>query len=321
MFLHPKAGRLPDFIIGGAMKSGTTTLHHLLAAQPNIFIPNPEIHFFCIDDFHQVPDAFSYRNKSWSCPDYQLHYDKYLQWYASFFRGATEEQLVGEDSTVYLASHRAPQRIYDLLPNVKMIFILRDPVERAHSQYWHLVSTGGVYHNLERTLQFTPGTILDRSIYLPQLNRFISVFPRDQIKILIFEELVSDPTAVISELCNFLSISPCVAQMDSGAHRNRARPPKFLSLQLAQNFLLRSYASEPFQTHFPLSVKSNHPRARSAIYFLNRAMRVINRSNKPYPPMRSETRHFLETLLARKNKGLAELLERDLQSYWPYFDH
>lgn len=130
--------RLPDFIIAGAMKAGTTSLHHILKHHKHVFLPEDEIFFFDLDDIQQHPDFFMDARGKWIFHDYERHYQDYLEWYSSFFESADDGQVIGDDSTTYMASRKAPQRIARLLPDVKLIFMLRDPVVRAYSHYWHL---------------------------------------------------------------------------------------------------------------------------------------------------------------------------------------
>lgn len=300
------------------MKSGTTTLHHLLAAHPSVYIPDPEIHFYCIDDIVQLPDAFTYRNRNWNYPDYDAYFDDYLEWYASFFKEAKPDQLIGEDSTVYLASPRSPERIAALLPDVKLLFILRDPVARMYSHYWHLVRTGRAYRRFEHILQYAPEVLLERSRYRAQLKRFYDVFPSDQIKVLLFEELIRQPKIVMKSVCKYLGTSPIPEEAFSEAHRNRARPPALMTIQLAQNFFFRSFASDPYRSHLPGNSVPNPGPLSRVFRFANRGLRYVNRSKKSYPAMRPETRNLLESILARENEGLSDLIGKDVSVFWPY---
>ena len=100
--------RFPDFIIAGAMKAGTTSMRHILNGHDNIFIPQREIYFFDMDDGQQHPDFFMDDRGEWAFPDYEHHYKDYLDWYCRFFQNASDEQVIGEDSTTYMASNKAP---------------------------------------------------------------------------------------------------------------------------------------------------------------------------------------------------------------------
>src|SRR5262245_3229839 len=98
--------RFPDFIIAGAMKSGTTSLHQILASDPRIYIPDEEIFFFDMDDLVQHPAFFYPTPDRWLTQSYQPDNPRTRAWYSGFFAPAREDQLIGEDSTTYLASEK-----------------------------------------------------------------------------------------------------------------------------------------------------------------------------------------------------------------------
>lgn len=135
--------RLPDFIIGGAPKCGTTSLHFILARHPLVGIPDDEVHFFDADDPVGHPDFLFERRGGLEWYDPRPDHPEAMAWYASRFAELSDRPVIGEDSTIYLQSEVAPARIDALLPDVRLVFMLRDPVKRAYSQYWHLVTRGG----------------------------------------------------------------------------------------------------------------------------------------------------------------------------------
>ena len=92
--------RWPHFIIAGAMKSGTTSLHYILNHHDNIFVPAGEIFFFDMDDIQQHPDFCMDIAGGWAFHDYEQGYNHYLEWYEDFFRGAVDGQILGEDSVM-----------------------------------------------------------------------------------------------------------------------------------------------------------------------------------------------------------------------------
>ena len=124
--------RLPDFIIAGAMKSGTTSLHQVLASDKRIFIPSREIFFFDMDDLSLHPDFWFREGNGWLTQTYSPRDPRTLAWYSAFFAAAGDSRWIGEDSTSYLASARAPERIASLLPKANiLLLLLRDPAARA----------------------------------------------------------------------------------------------------------------------------------------------------------------------------------------------
>lgn len=196
--------RLPDFIIGGAARSGTTWLYEVLSRHPGIFLARParpEPKFFLVDET----------------------YEKGLRHYGSWFAGVQDGQLAGEKSTNYLESAVAASRIRRDLPRVKLIFILRDPVERAYSNFLWSRMNGledkpfPVALSLEekrelelpKALRYArPHAYFSRGLYADLLRPYFDLFPREQLLCLKYEEIMDDPSGLIGRLHSFLDVSP-----------------------------------------------------------------------------------------------------------------
>ena len=319
--VNPK--QLPDFIIIGAQKSGTSSLHHILAQHRDVFIPKGEIFFFDVDDVEQHPDFFLHTRGGWVDHDFYGNLDRYLAWYRRLFEGAQEGQLKGEDSTTYLASKVAPERIGRLAPKCRLIAILRDPVRRAWSHYWHTVSTGRATMSFERTLSLRPGNILRRGFYAEQIERYLRHVPKENLKVILFEEFTKDPQRIVDETCEFLGLSSSVDLTAVDGHKNAARTPLSLRGRLMVNAALRPLVVKSYKRKIPFmpgyapdSVASRverHPGfQRLADWFEDK------RARRPSPPMREDTRDFLQGLYRRRNAALPDLLGRDLDTWWPY---
>lgn len=310
--------RLPDFIIAGAMKCGTTTLRHILSAHPDIFIPTRELFFFDIDDFQQHSDFFVHEDNRWWDKDYEGNLDKYLAWYRSFFEGAEKGQLVGEDSTTYIASTKAPERIRKLLPDIKIILMFRDPASRSYSHYWHRFRTGRVVCSFEDSLRFSPENIIERSLYKKQVERFLSFFPKENILFILFEEFFSDLSNSVEQVCDFLGIPMDIDIESANIHANPARIPRNITVQLWRNRLLRGFAERRFIERLPDMPLSQQKGLR---FHLGKLLSGLHRYANPVrtarpPSMRPETRRFLNEYFARENDGLAELIDKDVERHW-----
>jgi hypothetical protein len=196
--------RLPDFVIIGAQKSGTTWLARGLAQHPQVFMPSSELHYF---------------DKAWN-------HSRGLEWYARHFEGASQDQVVGEKSPDYLwvggqgAEGHLPdvhRNLHRELPDAKLIVMLRDPVARAVSAAKHVIRTGRVSpredlddllvgsrrHLLESHGVFSYGR------YAHHLEAYFELFPREQIRILVFEEVMSDTRMEsVRDVCRFIGVDP-----------------------------------------------------------------------------------------------------------------
>ncbi len=196
--------RLPDFLGIGTQKGGTTYLYELLKHHPQVFLAYPkEQHFF------------------------SLHWHRGFDWYCNQFDKAVTGQICGEITPYYMFHPEAPSRIASLLPKVKLVVLLRDPVERALSQYFHSCRLGLEPLNLEEAfaeesrrliacaeilknglphISHQQHSYLSRSRYEVQLQRFKLLFTSDQILLLRSEDLFSSPSATWEKIINFLNL-------------------------------------------------------------------------------------------------------------------
>ena len=204
---------LPKFIVAGASRSGTTTLHTLLSQNKNLYLPpKKELQFFTWND----------------------RYKGGMTAYERFFRKAQQGQVCGEISPIYFehgcildkgGRHIwAPEddsaaRIRKYLPNVKLIFTLRNPITRSFSQYCKNRNQGreqadsfeiAIREELDgrRNIQNNPMCWLYRNDYSIHLKRWFSLFPRENIHIEIFEEWTKDTPAGISRIEHFIGVEP-----------------------------------------------------------------------------------------------------------------
>jgi Sulfotransferase family len=204
---------LPDFLVIGAPKAGTTALHTALSGHPSLFLsPVKEPKFFLTDGPPPARgggpgDAQTYREHVWRRAEYE-----------ALFSAAPPGTLRGESTPFYLYDRRAHRRIRSLIPRARLIVVLRDPVERAHSNWAHLRSAG-----LEPIGDFLPACAAeDRRVeagwadfwhylrlgrYGEQLDDLFSVFPREQVLILRYRELVDQPARALDSICRFLGVA------------------------------------------------------------------------------------------------------------------
>ena len=306
---------LPDFIICGAMKCGTSTMHAMLNKHPDVFIPKEELHFFDLDNPLQHADFNSFSHGNWKNHDLEINSDKYWQWYSQQFSSAKKEQVIGEDSTTYLASPLAVKRIAMQNKPIKVIVMLRQPSKRAYSQYWHLVRSGRAIYNFEDTLQLNPYSVLNRSMYLTQINELLKYIPKEQIKFVIFEQFLKNKITILKEVCEFINVP--FERLPAGVelvHENITTYPKHYQLQLLKNKLFPLAGNLSYQDQFQLTKQS---KALTFLRYINAIHRRVNPLVTKRPVTISvNTKRFLDEFFMRELDGLSELIEHDINSLW-----
>lgn len=322
-WITDRSSLLPDFIIGGAMKSGTSTLHTILAQHPEVFIPDTEVHFFDIDNLFQHRDFIFYNSDAgkWT---YQIIHDNTKEiwdWYLSKFEDK-ENYLTGEDSTTYLASKVAAKRISMQKKDIKLIFLLRHPTERAYSQYHHMLRSGRAIYSFEDTIKYNPASILKRSLYKRQLEHYYANIPRENIKVVLFEDFVDETAKTVSDICNFLDIS--FQKFDKrifNTHSHKAKIPLSATIQIVFNRIYRFTGKLRHLNSLPAT--SAHQNVQTPLWAkgfkkLHRFLNPLWKSKKP--PINESTKAFLDTFFFNKLKGIDELVDRDIMSVW-FSDH
>lgn len=175
----------PDFIIIGAMKSATTTLHEQLARQPGVFMSRPKEPNFFSDD-----EVFA----------------RGFDWYASLFSKAPAEALRGESSTHYtkLPTHpKTVDRLAEALPGVKLVYVMRHPIDRLLSHYNHERTNGRTTLDLREAVEQIP-ELVDYGRYAMQLEPYLAAFGSQNVLPVFFRRLVRHPQAELERICQFL---------------------------------------------------------------------------------------------------------------------
>lgn len=202
---------LPDFIVVGAPKAGTTALHAALAQHPALYMSVvKEPKFFLTDGPPPARggpgDAQTYRENVWRREDYEALFDT-----------APPGTLCGESTPLYLQDQGAHRRMRSLVPDARLIAVLRDPVERAHSNWTHMWSAGlepigdVVQACAEEPRRVAAGwasfwRYIGLGRYGEQLEHLYSVFPREQVLILRYMSLVDQPRQTLDQICRFLGL-------------------------------------------------------------------------------------------------------------------
>jgi predicted DCC family thiol-disulfide oxidoreductase YuxK len=287
--------RLPDFLIIGAAKSGTTTLFRYLGKHPQVFVPK--------EPRDKEPNFFGMDEK----------YARGLSYYASLFDGTQPHQICGEASTDYAKWPRFPEsaaRIAQTLPHVKLIYIMRNPIDRAYSYYVHINRNQPVEESFEDYICRTTEA-LDASNYMLQIQQYLLYFPKEQFLFLLMEDLIQHPAATLAQVCRFIGIDDTIDCTTEVVTANQGK--KYF------DDTIRGKITAPLKS-IPLVAATATmlpQRWRDQAYsFLQKTPYAKGVKDRYAPqPMRSETRQMLIEKFMPLNQTLATFLDRDL-SHW-----
>lgn len=283
--------RLPDYVIVGAMKSGTSSMARYLGEHPQAhMVPEKELRFF---DFH---------------------FERGVDWYAQCFASAGPSEIVGEATPTYLFEPGAIERMAGVLPDARTLVLLREPVDRAYSHYWHWRGRMGETRSFEEAVseELAEGRPLDsapwdaenpsgyhylaRSRYLPQLERLREHYPAERVHIAFFEDLEARPVETFQAACRFLGIDP-------------ERVPPIVGQ------VVNSY-----RYYHPAWLWGIFVRVRIGRFLPGRAAaalyRAMVREAEPYPPMDPGLRERLREHFVPDNRALEAWLGRSLPDNW-----
>lgn len=269
----------PDFIIIGAMKSATSSLQKQLELQNGIFMSEPkEPNFFSNDEI------FSHGER----------------WYSNLFRDASPVDLKGEASTHYTKLPRYPdtvERLKNYAPEVKLVYVMRQPIDRLISHYVHNWSMGFV----NRKVSIEPaissyGNFIEYGLYFKQLIPWFEKFGKENILPVFFDRLLDSPQSELERICSFIGYSgqPCWIEEADASNVSGQRLRKFPLYSLVVESSLGSCARRTFvPKSFRETVKSR--------------LRLADR-----PDITSETRIKLETIFDEDLESLGTLLGVEL---------
>ncbi len=310
---------LPGFFVVGAVKAGTTALHLFLDQHPEIYMsPVKETNFFSQADMHLEHFNRDYRH------DVNVNLERFLEgpmtrkihianlsdWnqYQRLFRDASGFKAVGEASNSYLLCPSSAANIAEHCPEARILMMLRNPIERVWSQYLMNLRLGkilsedfipefeadsakeqqgwGVSHNYK-----------ELGMYAGQLQRFYDHFPRERVRVLLYDDYRVNPEATIRDIFRFLGVNPDVS-LDLDQRPNEAAVPRFKQL----NYLL-------FQSGLVNRVKQWVPESWKG------AAKQAMFSNEDMPVMAPAEKAYLRDVYRDDVAHLGQLLQRDLSAW------
>lgn len=273
--MRPSA-RFPDFVIIGAAKAATTWIANQLRVRPDVFIPGPEPHYF------------------------SREYERGDQWYAAWFEESHDDQLVGEKSADYLADPQVAERIARALPDAQIVVQLRNPVDRAYSDYCMLFRRGTVNGEIQKFLgsQDNPQPrFLNDGLYNQHLRRFLDYFPADNVKIILYEDIRATPEDVVRNVNGFLGLPDLGNDIQLVERANVSDAP-LLPLAMRRTLAPAKRLVAPL---------------RSQPWF--KAIHGALAKEVPYPALSQDLKQSMRDFYAKDIQGLGSLLQRDM-SHW-----
>lgn len=274
---------LPNFLVIGSQKAGTTSLYNILSKHPEIYMPQKkEVNFFFLEK--EFLRGIGY-------------YERF------FFTGIPPgAKAFGEASPGYICHPQTPTRIKEYLPKARLILIVRNPIDRAYSQYWDNRMTLSETQTFEGTLDialvdtYEPGKLgyFSRGTYIKYIRRYLDLFDADQLLVLLFNDLRDDPVKFYQHCFQFLGVDPGFRCPEMEAVYN----PSFVW----DNFLYRWFFNRPaYGRYIPARLKR--------LLFWGRKKRF------QYPPICQAAKERLVRFYEPWNRELAAYLGRDL-SHW-----
>lgn len=287
---------LPNFIIVGAPKAGTTSLYHYLSGHPQVFMSTPkEVNYFSHEEIEAQNLYYDYFKVD--------NQDEYEQ----LFEAASDEMAIGEANVSYLFYPETPAKIKKIIPDCKIIIILRDPVERGFSHYLMDYRLGLVklpYDEIiykqsdHKHIDLYYQQYVELGLYYEQVKRYLDIFGPDQIKIYLTEELRENIAEVIRDLYRFLDLDDKYKINMEGKHNTFSMPKNRLIHKLYASNLMRNIAS----FLIPKSLKE---------YVTN-----ILFETKQKPRLNIKAREYLQKIYQSDISKLEQLTDRDLSAWY-----
>lgn len=272
-----------DFIGIGAQKSGTSWVHACLFEHPEVCSPIKEIHFFSRERFA--------RGRGW---------------YEDHFKTCESGKKKGEFSTSYLYSPSTAEKIALLYPEVRIIAILREPTDRAYSQYRNAIKAGEIVQSIDFSEYFKmEKSCMEQGLYTGQLERYYTYFNQEQVLVLLYEESKENPEAFIQKIYRHIGVDDTFVPPSLNMHINVARTPKHTGIDKVMHIV-----AEWLRRHGASSLV--HIIKRSG---MTDAVRKVN--------TKEDTGGFCDLSLYRKYfsddiRDLSSLLECDVNTKWNY---
>ncbi|MGK7920298.1 MAG: sulfotransferase domain-containing protein [Trichodesmium sp.] len=296
--------KLPTFLIVGVQKAGTTSIYGYLKEHPQVYMsPRKETNFFATDwekKTEKEPDTGTRKRiNSW-------------ERYCELFTDVKDEIAIGEASPNYFVSYKtSSEMIQRYVPDVKMIAILRNPVDRAYSDYLMHIRDGinvGKLHSLSEQvkLKADSSSTIKKGLYYPPVKHYFDTFGQEKLKIFLYDDLSKDSLKMMQEVYKFIGVDDTFTP-DTSKRSQAAAVPKNQTL----NNLLQT--KNPIRTAIASTLKVVMPLEMR--HKLRSSLIKANSAGKELKPLSSEERKILIDFYREDILKLQDLIERDLSSW------
>jgi hypothetical protein len=301
---------LPDFLVIGAGKSGTTSLDKYLNQHPQIFVPKvKEPNFFGyertkIEDLDNEDDIKHFKRSVTT-------YEGYLD----IFRDARPDQVKGETSNTYMYHVDAPERIKYYIPDVKLIAVLRQPANRLYSRYLHLARENRVPSRdfadcMDRnSIWWKRNDLIKEGYYYQYLSRYFNLFPRENIRVYLYDEFQNNSEKILAEIYEFIGVDKTF-KPDQSVRYNESGFVKNQSLNkiIGQGGII----SKTMRTILPKTLVDKIKGNLS----LKKKINELRGKNLSKPELDPKIKNFLtQEVYGDDIRNLQQLLNKDL-SHW-----
>lgn len=277
----------PNFFIVGATRAGTTSLYEYLKKIPSIYLPSikePSYFATLIDESQLFTKPIHDKEK-----------------YLKLFQDVKNEKAIGDASPHYLWDPNAAKLIHETVPHAKIIMILRDPIERAFSHYLMLFGTREINLTFEQAISESVkvphddfnGRIINSGFYSEQVKRYLNFFPRDQVKIFIFEEFFKDIEKSVQEVLTFLNVDDKLPKLTYEAYNQFTIPRGSISSLILKNKFIKKVGKNVI----PLSLGDSTVK------------KVLGKKGTKKPELSKKTRNYLEDIYRNDITELKKILQ------------
>jgi hypothetical protein len=293
---------LPNFLVAGAIKSGTTSIYHYLMQHPDVFLAADvkESRFLVGLSPERNPEIAGVVN-----------HVKRFEEYQRLFARAASQQVVGEVDPwcLYLYEQTIPRIKTFLDPTVRIVICLRNPVNRSYSHYYQVVKQGWetrpFAETIEAVLAGAATTWYERSfievgLYYKQVKAYLEAFPPDQVFIFLFEDLQANRLRVYQQLCRFIGVNDTfVPNLSERVNVGGVPKSRILHTLLKKRWLVTTLLKPFFPVVWRKSIRQ----------------RLITQNLRPYLPMADNERQRLVNYYREDILGLQTLINKDLSGW------